>query len=342
MFQKYRASGSLWLLLVLFNSGFIQAAVYVVRPMITYRSVELGADSALVGAVGATFALAPLLFAIPIGRWVDRGRAGFALFAGAGISLLTAFSLLFINSIPLLMLAMPMLGIGHLLTMVGGQTMIANRSQDAKLEKTFAPYQGQSIDVLAKDPKAIALGRSIFGNTCSTCHGSAATGAIGYPNLTDKVWHWGGAPEQVLESVLNGREGVMPEWGKVLTGMGGENAVDYVIAYVRTLSGQGSMENDFMAARGKTLYDGVCVACHGVEGKGNQAMGAPDLTDDYWMYGDSKESLRQTISAGRHGIMPAHRELLGETRSRLVAAYVWSLSNTASGSANPQSGKSAQ
>jgi MFS family permease len=137
MFQKYRASGSLWLLLVLFNSGFIQAAVYIVRPMITYRSVELGADSALVGAVGATFALAPLLFAIPIGRWVDRGRAGFALFAGAGISLLTAFSLLFINSIPLLMLAMPMLGIGHLLTMVGGQTMIANRSQDAKLEKNF-------------------------------------------------------------------------------------------------------------------------------------------------------------------------------------------------------------
>lgn len=214
--------------------------------------------------------------------------------------------------------------------------------EDAKLEKTFAPYQGQSIDVLARDPKAVSLGRSIFGNTCATCHGSAATGAIGYPNLTDTVWHWGGAPEQVLETVLNGREGVMPEWGKVLTGMGGENAVDYVIAYVRTLSGQGSMENDFMAARGKTLYDGVCVACHGVEGKGNQAMGAPDLTDDYWMYGDSKESLRQTISAGRHGIMPAHRELLGETRSRLVAAYVWSLSNTASGSANPQSGKSAQ
>lgn len=214
--------------------------------------------------------------------------------------------------------------------------------EDAKLEQTFAPYQGQPIDVLAKDAKAVALGRSIFGNTCSTCHGAAATGAIGYPNLTDKVWHWGGAPEQVLETVLNGREGVMPEWGKVLTGMGGENAVDYVVAYVRTLSNPGAMQNDFMAARGKTLYEGVCVACHGVEGKGNQAMGAPDLTDDYWMYGDSKESLRQTISAGRHGIMPAHRELLGETRSRLVAAYVWSLSNTASGSANPQSGKTAQ
>lgn len=137
MFQKHRASGSLWLLLVLFNSGFIQAAVYIVRPMITYRSVDLGADSALVGAVGATFALAPLLFAIPMGRWVDRGRAGFALFAGAIISVLTTVSLLFIDSIPLLMLAMPTLGIGHLLTMVGGQTMIAKRSNDAKLEKNF-------------------------------------------------------------------------------------------------------------------------------------------------------------------------------------------------------------
>ena len=110
--------------------------------------------------------------------------------------------------------------------------------------------------------------------------------------------------------------------------MGGENAIDYVIAYVRTLGADQASRSDFMAARGKKLYDGVCVACHGVEGKGNQALGAPDLTDDYWMYGDSKESLYETIANGRHGVMPAHRDLLGETRTRLVAAYVWSLSNT--------------
>ncbi|MBF6025206.1 cytochrome-c oxidase, cbb3-type subunit III [Lysobacter niastensis] len=198
---------------------------------------------------------------------------------------------------------------------------------DRKLEQTFAPYAGQSIDVIARDPKALALGRSIFNNTCATCHGSSAQGAIGYPNLSDDIWHWGGSPDRVLQTVLDGREGVMPEWGKVLTGMGGPNAVDYVVAYVRTLSAPASMENNFMAAQGKSLYNGVCVACHGVDGKGNQELGAPDLTDDYWLYGNSTESLRQTIANGRHGSMPAHRPILGETRARLVAAYVWSLSH---------------
>ena len=110
--------------------------------------------------------------------------------------------------------------------------------EDAKLEKTFAPFAGQAIDVLARDPKALALGRSIFSNTCATCHGSSGQGAIGYPNLTDAIWNWGGTPDHVLQSVLDGREGVMPEWGTVLTGMGGPEAVNYVIAYVRTLSNQ--------------------------------------------------------------------------------------------------------
>ncbi len=198
---------------------------------------------------------------------------------------------------------------------------------DAKMEQAFAPYKGQSIDVIARDPKAVALGRSIFNNTCATCHGSSAQGAIGYPNLTDDIWHWGGKPDQILHTVMDGREGVMPEWGKVLTGMGGDNAVDYVVAYVRTLSDPASMDNNFMAAQGRSLYNGVCVACHGVDGKGNQDLGAPDLTDNYWMYGNSSESLRQTIASGRHGVMPAWGGMLGETRSRLVAAYVWSLSH---------------
>ena len=199
--------------------------------------------------------------------------------------------------------------------------------EDAKLEQTFKPYAGKSIDVLAKDPKALALGRSIFGNTCATCHGSSGQGATGYPNLTDDIWHWGGSPDKVLETVLDGREGVMPEWGTVLTGMGGPEAVDYTIAYVRTLSAPETLQNNFMAAQGKKLYEGVCVACHGIDGKGNQDLGAPDLSDAYWMYGSSRESLRKTIFEGRHGIMPAHRDLLGETRVRLVAAYVWSLSH---------------
>jgi cytochrome c oxidase cbb3-type subunit 3 len=201
---------------------------------------------------------------------------------------------------------------------------------DATLESTFAPFKGQPIDVLAGNPDALKLGRSIFNNTCATCHGSSGRGAIGYPNLTDDIWHWGGTPDRVLETVLDGREGVMPEWETVLTGMAGPNAVDYVVAYVRTLSNPGqSMYNDYMASQGKKLYEGICVACHGIDGKGNPTMGAPDLTDDYWLYGSSNEAIARSIAKGRHGIMPAHRQLLGETRARLVAAYVWSLSHGA-------------
>lgn len=207
----------------------------------------------------------------------------------------------------------------------------------ATLEKTFAPYQGQPIDVLARNPQALKLGKAIFGNNCAVCHGSAGKGAIGYPNLTDTIWHWGGSPDQILETIQHGREGVMPAWGKVLEGMGGPDAVDYVIAYVRQLGQQGGAPNDFAASRGKALYEGVCVACHGPEGKGNPAMGAPDLTDAYWLYGDSREALRETIRNGRHGVMPALGEILGDTRTRLVAAYVWSLSHPNGSATTPES-----
>jgi MFS family permease len=135
--SKAKTSGSRWLPLVLLNSLLIQAGIYVVRPIITYKSVELGADAALVGLIGATFALAPLVFAIQVGRFVDKGRSGLALLIGSIILVLTTFALLFINSITLLMLAMPSLGMGHLLIMVGGQTLIANRSNAKEYEKNF-------------------------------------------------------------------------------------------------------------------------------------------------------------------------------------------------------------
>ncbi|NZA28532.1 cytochrome-c oxidase, cbb3-type subunit III [Luteimonas sp. SJ-92] len=199
-------------------------------------------------------------------------------------------------------------------------------TQDARLEETFAVYANQPLPALARDPDAMRLGRSIFANTCATCHGSTARGATGYPDLTDQVWNWGGEPEQILATVLDGREGVMPPWEKVLTGMGGEQAMTAIVAYTRSLS-QPAAGGDYFAARGKTLYEGLCVACHGPDGTGNQALGAPDLTDGQWLYGGTSEALFASIAHGRHGIMPAHRELLGETRARLVAAWVWSLSN---------------
>ena len=208
--------------------------------------------------------------------------------------------------------------------------------EGAKLEKAFAPFAGKPIDALAGDPTAVAQGPSIFNNPSAPSHGASGQGAVGYPNLADDIWHWGGEPERILETVLDGREGIMPEWGTVLTGMGGPEAVDYTIAYVRTLSDPASLQNNFMAAQGRKLYEGVCAACHAVDGTGNADLGAPDLTDDYWMYGSSRESLYQTITQGRHGSMPAHRELLGETRARLVSAYVWSLSHNAARTGSQQ------
>ncbi|MFM1784967.1 MAG: hypothetical protein RLZZ579_1244, partial [Actinomycetota bacterium] len=135
--KSAKTSNNYWLLLVLLNSGFVQAGVYVVRPMMTYRTVDLGADPWLVGVVGATFALAPLLFAIPLGRWADRGRDGTSLFLGSVLLICINIAMLFMQSIPWLLVAMPILGIGHLLVMVGGQAMIANRSPDSNLEKNF-------------------------------------------------------------------------------------------------------------------------------------------------------------------------------------------------------------
>ncbi len=205
-------------------------------------------------------------------------------------------------------------------------------TQDKKLAATFAPYAGQPIDVIARDPKALKLGKAIFSNTCATCHGSSAQGAIGYPNLTDNIWHWGGTPENILETVLNGRMAAMPAWESAL---GGPKGVTEVAVYLQSLHGE--KVDSSLANAGKNKYDTICVSCHGVDAKGNQALGAPDLTDGYWLYGDKIASIEQSIAKGRNGNMPAHGPILGETRARLVAAYVWSLSH--GGSANADAAK---
>ena len=198
--------------------------------------------------------------------------------------------------------------------------------ENEKLAATFAPFKDKPIDQLAQDPRAVALGRSIFSNTCATCHGSAAKGAIGYPNLTDNHWNWGGTPEKILETITDGRQGVMPGWEDTLKGIGGENAVLAVATYVRAFS-EPELRGNYFATQGKSLYENICVACHGVEGKGNQELGAPDLTDDDWVYGGSTEEIMASVAKGRSGTMPAHGALLGPDRTRLVAAYVWSLSH---------------
>lgn len=203
-------------------------------------------------------------------------------------------------------------------------------AEDKKLAATFAPYEGKAIDEIAKDPKGLRLGKAVFANNCATCHGSTAQGAIGYPNLTDNIWHWGGAPDQILETVLNGRQAAMPAWESAL---GGKQGVTAVAVYLQSMRGE--KVDTSLANIGKNKYETICVSCHGVDGKGMQALGAPDLTDDYWLYGENLAALEQSIGQGRNGQMPAHAPIVGETRARLAAAYVWSLSQ---GKANAQQG----
>ncbi|MCB1553134.1 MAG: cytochrome-c oxidase, cbb3-type subunit III [Xanthomonadales bacterium] len=196
--------------------------------------------------------------------------------------------------------------------------------EEAKTAEALAPYANQPIDQLAADPKAVEYGRAVFAANCATCHGSDARGAKGFPNLTDHSWQWGGDPQTVLTTILEGRQAAMPPFAALL---GSDQAVLETAVYVQSLSG--TPVDPALAAAGKPRFDMVCIACHGPEGKGNPALGAPDLTDDVWLYGSDFDTIRTAIVQGRAGMMPAHRDLIGETRARLVGAWVWSQSRSA-------------
>ncbi len=194
------------------------------------------------------------------------------------------------------------------------------RSAQRRYAPVYAAYAGRTIEELARDPRALALGHSLFTTNCINCHGSDGRGAPGFPDLTDNDWLYGGEPKDIVQSITYGREGSMPPIGAAL----GEQGVDEVIAYVLSLSGHA--EPGDKAAAGKARFV-VCAGCHGADGKGNRAVGAPDLTANIWLYGGSPATLRKTLMEGRHGKMPAH-QWLGEDRIRLLAAYVYSLSHS--------------
>ena len=198
----------------------------------------------------------------------------------------------------------------------------ADRAQaDAKLAKRFAALADAPLETVATDPQALATGRRVFLHNCAMCHGSDARGGKGYPDLTDDNWQWGGSPEQVLATVLDGRQAQMPPLANAL---GSDTTVAAVAVYVQHLSGQ--PVSQAVAKPGREPFEGLCAACHGKEGTGNPAMGAPNLTDDYWLYGDKPADIEDAIRGGHSGQMPAHRALLGPVRAKLAAAYVWSLS----------------
>lgn len=193
-------------------------------------------------------------------------------------------------------------------------------SADAKYNPIFDAYAEQTIEALQSNQKALLSGQRIFANNCSLCHGSAATGSRGFPNLIDADWLYGSDPEAIKTSIMHGRNGQMPPWEAVL----GAEGVEATAAYILSLSGREA--DTGKAAAGKTHYSTTCIACHGADGKGNAAMGAPNLTDNTWLYGGSIEDIKESIRSGRKGQMPAHKELLGEAKVHLVAAYVYSLS----------------
>lgn len=179
----------------------------------------------------------------------------------------------------------------------------------------------RSIPEIAADPEAVKVGQRLFLQNCSQCHGSDARGLSGFPNLADGAWLYGGEPAAIVTTVMQGRVGQMPAWGAVL----GEQGVKEVVTYTLSLSGRSVNAKE--AAAGKTKF-AVCAACHGTDGKGNPAVGAPDLTDQYWLFGGSRDDVTETVTNGRSGVMPAWKDILGDDKVQLVSAYVWSLSNS--------------
>jgi cytochrome c oxidase cbb3-type subunit 3 len=197
-------------------------------------------------------------------------------------------------------------------------------AEKARFEAAYGPiyakYQGMDIPQVAADPGAMAIGQNLFLQNCAQCHASDARGSRGFPNLADGDWLWGGEPNQIRESILNGRTGVMPPQGQAL----GAEGVKDVAHYVMSLSG---LPNDSIrTARGKEKFQQVCAVCHGADGKGNQQLGAPNLADKIWLHGGGEPDIIATITNGRTGQMPAHKDLLGEAKAHLLAAYVWGLS----------------
>jgi cytochrome c oxidase cbb3-type subunit 3 len=181
------------------------------------------------------------------------------------------------------------------------------------------------IEQLAKDPEAMKMGSRLFLNNCAVCHGADAGGVFGFPNLTDKDWLYGGEPARIKETIVQGRQGAMPAWSAIL----GETNVANVVEYV--LKGANKEHDAAKAELGKAVYATNCAVCHGADGKGNHLVGAPNLTDDIWLYGAATPEelggvLRQTVRNGRAGVMPAHAETLKAERIHLLSAYVYSLS----------------
>ena len=214
-----------------------------------------------------------------------------------------------------------------------------SRRVDARSAEYFRHYAGKSVEDLAKDTDALAIGRRIFLQNCAVCHASDAGGTPGnYPNLTDKDWIWGGTPENIINTITNGHTGAMPAGGALISVTPGQapsaedqQKLEDVSNYILALGGY---EHDqALAEKGKELYGTSCVACHGPDGKGNPVIGGINLADQTWLYAEDSEDpaalktfIQNQIQHPRNNVMPAWKDILGEAKIKVVAAYVYSLS----------------
>jgi len=187
-----------------------------------------------------------------------------------------------------------------------------------KLDGVYAAFRDQDLNALSSDEAAVSIGRNTFLNVCAACHGSDGRGAKGFPNLTDKDWQYGSKPETVYATIANGRTGIMAPMGAVV----GDEGADAIIEFLRS-----DTPNDPAVAAGKQKFmTSGCIGCHGLSAEGNPALGGPNLRDDIWLHGESTADIKNVIMNGKINEMPAHMDLLGEDRVRLVTAYVLSLS----------------
>ncbi|MES3020463.1 MAG: cytochrome-c oxidase, cbb3-type subunit III [Pseudomonadota bacterium] len=215
-------------------------------------------------------------------------------------------------------------GLGSYAGTLGWKSSGAYQQELAKAKTDYGPlfarFAGKDIETVAADPQAHAIGERLFLTYCSQCHGSDARGSKGFPDLTDKDWLYGGAPDVIKATIMKGRNGSMPPMGAAL---GSDAATENVAHYVKSLSGMA--HDPIKGAFGKEKF-GACMACHNAGGTGNQALGAPNLADKVWLYGGSADTIMETIRKGRNSSMPPFEDFLGEDKVHVLAAYVWSLS----------------
>jgi cytochrome c oxidase cbb3-type subunit 3 len=214
-------------------------------------------------------------------------------------------------------------GMGNFPGVIGWTQINQHEAQVSKAEEKFRglrdKYLALPIEEIASDPVVRKMGQRMFGNNCAQCHGADAKGRYGFPNLTDGDWIYGGTAQNIKTSITDGRQAAMPGWGSII----GDGGVSSVTSYVRSLNGHDTDSQQFAA--GEKVFQTYCVACHGSEGKGNPAMGAPDLTNGIWLYGGTESQIAHSIRTGRNGMMPAHKSLLSADKIHIIAAYVYGL-----------------